>query len=256
MIACGSLCFTQLSFEEACVQIASLGFDAIDVAVMEGWAHFNPSELVEDLNSALAYAKNSLEKNRLIPVAFNASSKTGDPDLELPRFRAICDFANILEVPIICYGAPAQTEGFENSLKRYGRLLEIAQRHGLTLAVEAHRGTLLERSEVAARFCKALDGVYLTFDPSHMYSGPQAGAPFDEVYPYVRHTHWRDSGDDWDDLQLAVGSGSVDFSGLIQGLQEEGYSGPYSVEYMDTYPNGDHENITAMKSTLEKLTTT
>ena len=45
MIAFSSLCFTHLSFEETCAQIARLGFGAADVAVMQGWAHFNPSEL-------------------------------------------------------------------------------------------------------------------------------------------------------------------------------------------------------------------
>ena len=89
-----------------------------------------------------------------------------------------------------------------------------------------------------------------------MYSGPQAGAPFDEAYPYIRHTHWRDSGADWDELQLPLGNGRVAFANLIQGLQEGGYLGNYSVEFLDTYPNGTPENILAMKSSLEKLTTT
>jgi len=252
MIACSLLGFTRLSFESACAEVKRLGFRATDVAVMEGWAHFNSSALVEGLDEWVTKAREALEKNGLTPVSFNASSGTSEASTELPRFQAICQFANDLGVRVICYSAPPEAAGFESSLKRYERLRDITNRHHITLAVEAHVRTLLERPEVAARFCKVLGGVYLTLDPSHIYAGPHQGGTFDELYPYVRHTHWRDSGNHWDRVQMPPGKGLVDFPCIIRGLKEAGYKGAYSVEYIDTFPDGTPENILAMKSLLEK----
>lgn len=252
-IACGTLCFTKQSFSQACAEIAHLGFAYVDIAAMEGWAHFHPSELVENLEDAIAVAQSALEKYHLKPVAFNASAGASDPNHEVPRFRALCELALALRVPVICYVAPMEAAGWERSLRRYERLLGLAQERGLTLAVEAHARTLLERPEVAVRFCEALKGIALTLDPSHLWAGPHQGAPFDELYPYVRHTHWRDAGNSWSEVQKPVGKGDVPFARIVEGLKNAGYQGAYTVEYIDTFPHGTRENVFAMKQLLERL---
>lgn len=205
---------------------------------------------VED---AVIVAQSALAAHRLKPVALNASAGASDPNHEFPRFRAICEFASELRVPVICYSAPIEAAGWERSLRRYERLLALAQERALTLAVEAHARTALERPDAAVRFCEALEGIALTLDPSHMWAGPNQGAPFDELYPFVRHTHWRDSGFSWGEVQQSVGEGSVDFARVVAGLREAGYDGAYSVEYIDTFPNGTRENIVGMKRLLARL---
>lgn len=252
-IACGTLCFTKQSFAQACAEIAHLGFAYVDIAAIEGWAHFNPSELVENLEDAMIVVQSALERYRLEPVAFNASAGVSDPHHEVPRFRALCELASALGVSVICYVAPMEAAGWERSLRRYERLLGLAQGQGITLAVEAHARTLLERPEVAVRFCEALPGIALTLDPSHLWVGPHQGAPFDELYPYVRHTHWRDAGSSWSEVQKPVGEGNIPFARVIAELKNAGYRGAYSVEYIDTFPHGTRENIFAMKQVLERL---
>jgi sugar phosphate isomerase/epimerase len=249
-IACGSLCFTTLPFDRTCAEIASMGFKAIDVAVMQGWAHFNPSDLVEGLESAITTARAALRAYELTPVAFNVSCGAGDLTHEPTRFRAVCEFAKALEVSILCYTAPIEVVGMERALRRYERLLPLAQEYDMILAVEAHARTMLEVPSVAVEFCESLPGLMLTLDPSHMYAGPQQGAPFEELYPYVRHTHWRDSGYDWEHVQMPVGQGKVDFGRILKGLRQAGYQGAYSVEYIDTFPNGTRQNVLAMKRML------
>jgi sugar phosphate isomerase/epimerase len=252
-IACGTLCFSRQPFAQSCAEIASAGFRYVDIATMEGWAHFNPSDLAVNLEDAVTVAQSVLETHRLKPVALNASAGASDPNHELPRFRAICEFALELGVSVICYAAPMEAAGLERSLRRYERLLALAQERRLTLAVEAHARTMLERPDVAARFCESLDGIALTLDPSHMWAGPNQGAPFDEIYSFVRHTHWRDSGLSWSEVQQPVGEGNVDFACVVAGLKEVRYDGAYSVEYIDTFPHGTRENIVEMKHVLERL---
>jgi len=252
-IACGTLCFSKQSFAHACAEIAANGFHYVDIATMEGWAHFNSSEMVLNLEDAVAVAQSALSTYHLTPVALNASAGASDPNHEVPRFRALCEFARELRVPVICYVAPIEAAGFERSLKRYERLLALAQEYSLTLAVEAHARTMLERPSVAVRFCESLEGMGLTLDPSHMWAGANQGAPFDELYPFVRHTHWRDAGYSWSEAQLPVGAGSVDFARVVAGLRSVGYDGAYSVEYIDTFPHGTRENILEMKRVLSRL---
>ena len=68
----------------------------------------------------------------------------------------------------------------------------------------------------------------------------------------MRHTHWRDGGSDWEQAQLPPGDGVVDFDGTLRGLDEAGYDGAYSVEYIDRFPNGGVPNIRAMKRILDE----
>ncbi|MBM3214108.1 sugar phosphate isomerase/epimerase [Candidatus Poribacteria bacterium] len=252
MIACGSLGFTRQSFSRACAEIARLGFKAIDIAVMESWAHFNPSELATNVEDAVAVARSALATSSLTPIALNASAGASDPNTETPRFRAICEFAAALEVPVICYAAPIEAVGFERALRRYERLAAMAAEAGVVLAVEAHARTMLETPEVAVQFCEAIPGLYLTLDPSHMWAGPHQGGSFDELYPLVRHTHWRDAGMAWEHVQMPVGEGNVDLRGVMRGLKKAGYQGAYAVEYIDTFPNFSYREISVMRRLLEQ----
>ncbi|MDA1190721.1 MAG: sugar phosphate isomerase/epimerase [Candidatus Poribacteria bacterium] len=250
-IACGTICFTQSSFDRACAEIAQLGFKHVDLAVMEGWAHFDATKLLADFDKNVKSAEDSLSKFGLTPVAFNASAGTSEVGAETERFGAICRFANALNVSVICYGAPVAAVGMERAARRYERLRDIAFEHGMILAVEAHARTMLEMPDMAVEFCETIEGIFLTFDPSHMVAGPNQSEPFDQIYPYVRHTHWRDSGNTWERCQLPVGEGLVDFESMLGALKAVGYSGTYSVEYIDTFPNAGRRHIAEMKRTLE-----
>ena len=253
--ACSSLCFSQQTFETAAAHMARMAFKAVDIAVIQNWAHFSPKEMVEEengLEKQIERAQKTLKTYRLKAAALNASAGASESKAELPRFQAICDFANAVGASVVCYAAPLQVIDYEKTLRRYEPLLEIAQNSGVVLAVEAHARTLLEIPEKAVKFCEDLEGVKLTLDPSHMWAGENQGAPFDDLYPFVAHTHWRDGGESWDQAQLPVGKGVVPFREVLNKLADAGYSGAYSVEYIDTFPNGGEANILRMKEILNK----
>ncbi len=250
-IACSTLCFTAEPFDRACAYIADLGFQAVDIAMLEQWAHFNPSEMVDDPNEAIDQAREGLERAGLTAVSLNASAGISDVGPEGTRLRAICAFANAFDISTICYVPPIEAVGMERAVRRFERLVSIAKEYDITLAIEAHARTMLEMPDAAVEFCEAIPGVALTFDPSHMVAGPNQSAPFDKIMPYVRHTHWRDSGDSWDRCQLPVGEGIVDFKACLKALADVGYDGVYAVEYIDSFPDGGIAQVEAMQRVLE-----
>jgi sugar phosphate isomerase/epimerase len=104
------------------------------------------------------------------------------------------------------------------------------------LTVETHVGRLTELPDVAVRLCQEAEGVALTLDPSHYHAGPNRGADYAAVYPYVRHVHLRDAGRRWEEIQVPAGSGEVDFDALVRGLHGTGYEGKFAIEYIDSIP--------------------
>ncbi len=47
-VACSTAGFTKMNLALALQNIRTLGFDFVDILMMENWAHINPSELVSD----------------------------------------------------------------------------------------------------------------------------------------------------------------------------------------------------------------
>ncbi|MBT3269224.1 sugar phosphate isomerase/epimerase [Candidatus Poribacteria bacterium] len=251
IIACSTLCFTAEPFDRACAYIADLGFQAVDIALMEQWAHFNPSEMVDDPSEAIDKAREGLDRAGLTAVSMNASAGISDVGPEGNRLRAICTFANAFDITTICYVPPIEAVGMERAQRRFERLHSISQEFGVTLAIEAHARTMLEMPDMAVEFCRAIPGIALTFDSSHMVAGQNQGAPYDQIFPYVQNTHWRDSGTSWDQCQQPLGEGVVDFDHCFSALAAVGYDGVYSVEYIDSFPNGGIAQVEAMQRLLE-----
>jgi sugar phosphate isomerase/epimerase len=79
-------------------------------------------------------------------------------------------------------------------------------------------------------------GLGLTLDASHYYAGPNQGADFSAVLPFVRHVHLRDAGADWAHIQVPAGSGRVDFGDIVRRLHALDYGGKFAIEYIDTIP--------------------
>ena len=124
----------------------------------------------------------------------------------------------------------------EAEAARLRDLLPVALGRGVQLTVETHVGRLTEVPEVAVRLCREAQGVGLTLDPSHFHAGPNQGADFTAVFPYVRHVHLRDAGERGEEIQVPAGSGEVDFDALVRGLHGAGYEGKFAIEYIDSIP--------------------
>ncbi|MGH2350892.1 MAG: sugar phosphate isomerase/epimerase family protein [Chloroflexota bacterium] len=221
--------------------IAALDFGQADLAVIEGWAHLNPSALADGghahVRQEAARLQDLIRRHEMKRVsACNVGLGTGDLAEQRRRLAAVCDLAALLEVPVITIGAARRDTPVDEEVQRLSALLPVAAQRGVQLTVETHVNQLTERPEVAARLCEAVLGLGLTLDASHYYAGPNQGADFAAVLPHVRHVHLRDAGSDGEHIQMPAGSGKVDFGRIVAQLDAAGYAGKFAIEYIDTIP--------------------
>jgi sugar phosphate isomerase/epimerase len=139
-------------------------------------------------------------------------------------------------VPVITIGASRRGTPVEDEIARLKALVPVAAAHGVQLTVETHSNQLTEHPDVAVRLCEEVEGLALTLDASHYYAGPNQGADFSAVLPYVRHVHLRDAGSDWDHIQVPAGTGKVPFGEIVTRLDALGYAGKFAIEYIDSIP--------------------
>ena len=134
-------------------------------------------------------------------------------------------------------------------------LVRLASAEGIVLTVETRMGTLTESPDAALELCKRVPGLGLTLDPSHYIAGPHQGRSYDQVYPYVRHVHLRDTGRNPEQFQVRVGQGEVEYGRIIAQLSRRNYDRLLTVEICDIpdAPFAMDAEVRKLKYLLESL---
>ena len=229
------------TLEEAIAGIAALEFGQAELGMVEGWAHLDPSALAgggrERVGREADRIRSLIARHQMRRVsAFRVG--LGAPALEEQKRRlaAVCDLAAALEVPVIAIEAAPRGTPLADEVERLRALVPVAAERGVQVTVKTHVGQLTEEPAAAARLCEAVRGLGLTLDAGHYYAGPNRGADYSAVLPYVRHVHLRDAGLDWEHMQVPAGMGQVDFGWIVSALHAEGYVGKFAIEYIDAMP--------------------
>ena len=251
-VACSTLCFDSYPFSEALRTIAELEFNKIDVAIHERCNHLKPSQVARDVSAAAAQLRLG---PGLVPSAISVEIEAADGEEYDRQFRAVCRLARISMVPLLTLTAAPAGTSLDQEVQRLTRLLRLAEKDGLLLTVATLCGTLTEDADTAVALCERVPGLGLTLDPSHYIAGPQAGKAFDQVYPYVRHVHLRDTGRGPNQFQVHVGQGEVEYGRLIGQLTRYQYDRLLTVDIRDLaqtdFPK-EHE-VRKLKYLLESL---
>lgn len=229
-VACSTLCFARCPLEQALRQIAELEFSKVDVAIHEQGPHLRPSEVVKDVGLA---AQRIRIGPSLSPAAFSVQIEAPDLESYQQQLHVICHLARLSTVAVITIPAASAGSGIDAEIKRLGALVQLANREGIVLTVETRIGTLTENPDVAVELCKRVPGLGLTLDPSHYIAGPHQGKSFDQVYPFVRHVHLRDTGRSPELFQVRVGQGEVEYGRIISHLSRYHYDRLLTVEICD-----------------------
>jgi sugar phosphate isomerase/epimerase len=234
-----SLGWSKRPLEEAVAAIGALDFGQVDLAVHEGWAHLNPSHLAAGGAGATAREAARIEgliaRHQMKRVsAFNAGIRVTTPAEQERQLAAVCRLAEALGVPVICTGAARRGTPVEDEVARLKALVPVAADRGVQLTVETHTNQITEMPDAAARLCELVPGLGLTLDASHYYAGPNQGADYSAVLPFVKHVHLRDAGADREHIQVPAGAGRVDFGWIVRRLHETGYDGKFAIEYIDS----------------------
>jgi sugar phosphate isomerase/epimerase len=244
-VACSTQCFAHLPLERALRMIGELEFAKLDVAIHEDGPHLKPSEVARDI--AMAAQRIRIGPS-LTPAAFDLHLQAADADEQGSQMRAICRLARLSTVSVMTIAAAPAGTAIDAEVRRLSRLVRWIDSEGLVLTLATRIGTLTETPSVAVQLCEKVPGLGLTLDPSHYINGPHQGASFDEVFPYVRHVHLRDTGKAPGKFQVRVGQGEVEYGRIISLLQRHRYDRLLTVA-IHTVP----QSVLPMETEVRKL---
>lgn len=251
-VTCSTLCFARYPLDQALRAIAELEFSKVDVAIHEKGPHLRPSEVLADVTMA---AQRIRIGPSLSPAAFNVEIEAANEELFRQQLAAICHLARLTTVSVLTLPAASVGSGIDAEVKRLQALVRLASVEGVILTVETRMGTLTENPDVAVELCKRAPGLGLTLDPSHYIAGPNQGKCFDQVFPYVRHVHLRDTGRSPDQFQVRVGQGEIEYGRIIAHLARYHYDRLLTVEIYDIpdAPYAMDTEVRKLKYLIESL---
>lgn len=226
-VACSTQCFARYPLDQAMRMIAEMEFNKIDVAIHEHSKHLRPSEV--DADVGLAAQKLRIGPG-LVPVAFSLEILSEDPVEWEKQFKAVCRLARLSAVPIVTI---QMASSFDSEVERLTGLAKIASADGVILCVATVMGTPTEDPDKAVDLCKRVPGLALTLDPSHYLAGPHQGKSYDQVFPYVRHVHFRDTKRGLNNFQVRIGQGDIEYGRIISQLARQGYNRLLTVDVRD-----------------------
>jgi sugar phosphate isomerase/epimerase len=227
-VACSTSCFTRYPLDRALRLMAEMEFSKLEVVLDENGPHLRPSEVLADVSRA---AQRIRIGPSLSPAAF--ALEVDDPAAAAELLRGACRLARSTLVSLVTVAAAPAGTPVDAEVKRLKGLLRLAEAEGVVLSLATRVGTLTETPDVAVELCQRLPGLGLTLDPSHFIAGPHQGAPFDAVYPYVRHVCLRDTGRGPGQFQVRVGQGEVEYGRIVTQLARFHYDRLLSVAIQD-----------------------
>jgi len=221
-VSASTRCFSDKSLAEACFLLDDLEYDKIELWMDESQDQLKPSEVIKDPEG---FCIRYREATRLAPVAICL-----DSDIDPQGFHVLTRVAKQLKIAQITLPASRLGTPFNSEIDRLREFLKVASQDGILISIKTKTGHLTEDPDTAIELCQAAPGVGLTLDPSYYLCGPHRGGIYDQVYPYVFHTHLRDTNPD--QLQVPIGLGQIDYSRVITQLERVKYNRALSVEIL------------------------
>jgi sugar phosphate isomerase/epimerase len=250
-VACSTLCFSRLPLDRALKTMEELEFTKVDAAISAHGPHITPADVAAD---PVRCARLLRYSSSVVPAALNLEFEENiEREKLLEQFEAICKMARSLSIATLTIPAAPTGSDLESEAGRLRELVAISETYGLVLTVETRIGTLSEIPHTAVKLCERVPG--LTLDPSHYICGPNQNKPFDQVYPYVKHVHLRDTGRTMDKMQVRVGQGEIEYSRIITQLEKHRYDRVLTVEIEDRPDNSFpmETEVRKLKFLLESL---
>ena len=220
-VAATSRCFGDVGFLDACSLLADYEYTRVELWMDEEGEHLKPSEVAADPDTFVSRFHNH---SRLTPVAINFEGP-----VELAVFEGIAKLAKLFKVTQITVPSAPLGTPFNAEIERLQDMLALTNQSGLRLAIRTRTGHLTEDAHTAVELCQAVQGLGLSLDPSYYICGPNQGASYDQVFPYVYHVYLRDTSRE--QVQVPVGLGDVDYSRLISQLRLEDYQRVLAVDF-------------------------
>jgi sugar phosphate isomerase/epimerase len=251
-VACSTLCFARYPLDRALRIIGELEFSKLDVAIHEKGPHLRPSQVAADVAQAAQMIRIGPS---LTPAAFDIEINAPNEAETLAQWKAICKLARMSTVSVLTIAASSAGVGMDAEVDRLKKLVNLVASEGLVLTVATRSGTLTEMPSDALELCQRVPGLSLTLDPSHYINGPHQGASYDELFPFVKHVHLRDTGRAQGKFQVRVGQGEIEYGRIINQLERLDYDRLLSVAVYDIAdaPYAMETEVRKLKFLLESL---
>jgi len=250
-VACSTLCFAKLPFDEALRVMREMRFVKIDLAIHEEGPHLKPSEVAADVGKIAVRMK----ATNLAVAAIHAQFAEHDSAEVRVHLKALCRLARILAVPLLTVAAAPASADLAVESERLIEWTAIAAAEGVILTVETKVGTLTADPLGAVELCRLVPGLGITLDPSHYHCGPHAGANYDSLFPHVRHVRLRDTGKSPELFSVRVGQGEIEYGRIVTQLERMRYDRCLSVDIQDVPDNAFpvEPEVRKLKYLLESL---
>ncbi len=240
-IACHAWAYNNLSFEEAVGTIARLGFRHVDLGT---GPHLNTDRAAAYPEAEASNILRLLEQLDLtITDLYIMLPRTNAPDpaqreAQLTLFERLVPFALALETPgITVTPGVIHQDGVDHSLARAVpallRMVQAVEDTDLRLSFEPHMDSVAQRPEQAMLLLEAVPGLSVTLDYAHFVYQGIVRREIEPLMEHVAHVQIRQAKRGI--LQTPHDEGTINIQQLLQDLQEHGYRGTLTVEYMTTF---------------------
>lgn len=246
--SCADFTFPVLERLIALKLVKLLGFEHVDIGLFARSTHFSPLNLLATPRSYTAQVQQDLDTADLrvsdvfLQIGADPSvDAANDPDPAV-RLRNCDIFKSALEfcvalgskhltgLPGVYHSdiSPDQDLGIASEVAKW-RVSECANAD-VVYAVEPHIGSICTNVESTHKFLAATEGLTLTLDYGHFIMAGESSAHVHSLLSSASHIHVR--GGARERLQTSVAENTIDFSAMLNVLQQLKYDGFLALEYV------------------------
>ncbi len=219
-----------------------LKFDGFEFMMYSSWYEIKDKLVEELLDMGLYIPVMHCDKHIGESISLN---DINDDSFDEARslFEVNCEIADKLgakKLVIHLWDGVTSDNNFNNNIRAYGILKEIADAYGIDLLVE---NVVCNNENPMKRWCELLEiypDIHFIFDTKMADFHEQLDLLYEEEYSFlwrdghIRHYHVNDYGGgymEWDKLKsLPIGSGHIDFEKFFLFVKKTGYSHTFTVE--------------------------
>ena len=247
-LGCADFTWPLMTHTDVVRHIAMLGFDGVDLGLMEGRTQVQPGMVRQDvamwsgvIGERLAAAGLEAADVFFVP-SFNLTdlaANNPDPDQRdggHEAFLDILEFSRRIGAPGMTMngGIPLEGQSTSDSMRlsasELTRRVEAAAEHDIEVRVEASVNSNTPTPEMALELVDAVPGLKLTIDYCHFV---YQDIPESDVHPLLEHAaHFQCRGAAPGRMQVNFQENAIDYRGVLERLMALGYDAYFSIEYV------------------------